>query len=428
MNMAHIKPFRGVIYNPDKIADLKKVVTPPYDVVSREMQEDFYNLNPHNIIRLILGKEMANDTARNNKYTRARLFLNTWLKEKVLTQEKKPCIYIYRQIYLHDSKKRVRTGFLALMKIEDPHRSSVLPHEYTLAKPRADRLNLIKQAKSNLSPIFSLYYEKDCFISKVLKDSIKKSNSMASIDFEGVTHQIWRISDSKTINAIRKAMHDKRVVIADGHHRYEVALKYRNSMRKRKGYNGNADYVMMYFTNLREADNVTILSTHRLLKDIGHFNKWILEKRLEPFFDITPFNTSSKMLNALAKDKKRPRFGIYLGRGKYLLVSLKKSISIPKIIDGDGSSQWKRLDVTILHNFVIKNLLCLKDFEDNVKYVRDPRHVVELVDSGGYKIAFFLNPTKAHQVREVAERGEMMPQKSTYFYPKILAGFVINKF
>jgi len=429
--MACIKPFEGVLYNPLIIRDLQTVVAPPYDVISESMQDHFYSLNEYNIIRLILGKQTENDTSRDNRYTRAHSFMKDWLKNNVIKQDHSPCLYIYRQIYLHEGKKKVRTGFISLMKIEDPRKSGVLPHEYTLAKPKIDRFNLIKKVHGNLSPIFSLYYDKNCFISKLLKESIKKEHTpLFNIDIEGVTHQLWRLSDKKIIARIKNKMKEKRIVIADGHHRYEVALTYRDFIRKkgRKGDNKSSDYVMMYFTNLKETGNVTILSTHRLLKDIGNMNKKGLRDKLESFFDITNCDKLEDVMRFLDADKKMPRFGIYLGGKRYLLISLKKNINISDVIKEEKSSQWKRLDVTILHNLIINNILCLKDSEDNVKYVRNPEHVVELVDSGNYGMAFFLNPTKPKQVKEVAERGNMMPQKSTYFYPKLLTGLVLNKF
>lgn len=426
--MAHIKPFRGIIYNQAKIGNPINVVTPPYDIISEKMQSHFYNLGPHNIIRLILGKATKSDNTNNNKYTRAGRFLKSWLKKGILIKDKKSSIYAYKQTYLYGGKKRVRTGFITLMKIEDPLKSRILPHEYTLEKPKIDRLHLIKKVKANLSPIFSLYYEKGFAISKLLKKSIKKISPIVSVNLEGVTHQLWRLSESKTIRFIKNGMRKKKIFIADGHHRYEVALTYKKIMSKKRGYNKNIDYVMMYFTNLRESGNVTILSTHRLLKNIGSLNKKEILKKLGGSFEISIFRDLDRLLGALAKDKKRPHFGMHIGGRIYFLLALKRNISVSKVIKSEKSSHWKRLDVTILHNFILKDLLSLKDSEDNIKYVRDPKHVIKLIESGRYKIAFFLNPTKIHQVKEVAERKDMMPQKSTYFYPKLLTGLLINKF
>lgn len=426
--MANIKPFRGILYSQSRVGSLKNLLTPPYDVISEKMQSHFYDLSPYNVIRLILGKETKKDNRINNKYTRAQHFLESWLRKDILIRDNKPSIYIYKQIYFHERKRRIRTGFIALMKIEDPHKSRVLPHEYTLQEPKIDRLNLIKKVKANLSPIFSLYYDKKLSISKLLKHPIKKMQPIISIEIEGVTHQLWRISDRKIINSIKNNMQDKKIFIADGHHRYEVALMYKKILSKKGKRHTKAYYIMTYFTNLRDGGNVTILSTHRVLKNIGILNEKKILKSLKGIFEISYFRSLDKLLEVLARDKSRPRFGMYMGKKAYYLLMLKKNVSIPKIIKNEKSPQWKRLDVTILHNIILENLLSLKDTEDNIKYVKDPKHVVRLVDSKRYKIAFFLNPTKVHQVKEVAERGDMMPQKSTYFYPKLLTGLVINKF
>ncbi|NQT22959.1 MAG: DUF1015 domain-containing protein [Candidatus Omnitrophica bacterium] len=422
--MATIKAFRGLSYNPDKIANLENVVAPPYDVISQTMQNYFYEVNPYNIIRLILGKESDGDNARNNKYTRAHFYLEGWIKKAILIKDKKPSVYVYRQTYLHEGKKRTRTGFLTLMKIEDPHKSGVLPHEYTLNKPKVDRLNLIKKVNANLSPIFSLYHDRKFTIPKLIRKSIKSVRPIAMLDFEGVRHQLWRISDKKTIARLIKLMKGKKVFIADGHHRYEVAFTYKRMMSKKR----NADYIMVYFTNLSDTKNVTILSTHRLLKKIGTKKKADILKLLKGSFEVMKFSNLKSLMNSLSRDKKRPRFGIYMGNKKFYLVSLKKGISISMVIKGNKSSQWKKLDVTVLHNLIMKDLLDLKYSEENIKYLRDPLVACSLVDKGEYGIAFLLNPTKVHQVKEVAERGNMMPQKSTYFYPKLLTGLVINRF
>jgi len=426
--MATIKPFRGILYNRNKIKDVRRVVAPPYDVISSAMQNNFYESNPYNIIRLILGKGNEKDTSRNNKYTRAHMYLESWLKKGILVKDKKASFYIYRQTYLHEGKKRMRTGFLTLMKIEDPHKSGVLPHEYTLNKPKVDRLNLIKSVNANLSPIFSLYYDKKSGISKLIRKATKGLKPIVKIDFEGVFHQLWSISDKKTINTVTKIMKQKKVFIADGHHRYEVAFTYKKKMSKKNNPRVKSDYIMMYFTNLNDVKNVTILSTHRLLKHIGNIKEKDIIKALEGYFDTTKFNNLTSLMKALSRDKRRTCFGIYIGRKIFYFVSLKKGITIAKLIKDEKSSEWKKLDVTILHNFVLKKLLSLKDTEGNIKYVRDASLARTLVEEGEYKIAFLLNPTRVRQVKDVAEKGNMMPQKSTYFYPKLLTGLVINKF
>lgn len=420
--MAVIKAFKGILYDDALAGRLKNLVAPPYDVISPAMRDELYERSPYNIIRLILGKDIG------DKYANAARFLKTWLKKGILVRDKDPSIYIYRQTYLHEGKMKTRTGFIALMKLEDPSKSGVLPHEYTLAKPKKDRLKLLKKVKANLSPIFSLYYEKKPVISKVIGRSIGKEKPFIRIDSEGVIHEMWRVSDKKKIDSLKRAMKGKKIFIADGHHRYEVALQYKKMMKNKASGSANADYIMMYFANLDDTENITILSTHRVLKDIGGLDAEAILSRLRMSFDISKKDTLNNLMAALAKDRVWPRFGAYMGKGAFYLASLKKRISAPKVVKCDKSPQWKRLHVAILHNFVINNLLSLQDYEDNIKYVKEPAEAVRLVDRSGYKIAFILNPTRVHEVKEVALKGDMMPQKSTYFYPKLLAGLVINKF
>ncbi len=426
--MATIKPFKGLTYNRKKVLNIQSVMAPPYDVISSKMQSHFYELNPYNIIRLILGKETKKDNGKNNKYTRARKFLDSWLKNDVVLVDKKPCIYIYQQIYLFKNKKKTRTGFISLMKIEDPKKSGILPHEYTLSKPKKDRFKLIKSVGANLSPIFSLYDDKKSVISKILKKEKSQTSALIDINFEGVNHKLWKIADPKIINSIKAQIKKKKIFIADGHHRYEVSLMYKKYLAKKKKSGTSSDYVMMYFTNLRESSNVAIFATHRLLKKISNKNINDILSLLKGSFNATLYNSSEALIKQLSKKINRPSYGVYMGKNKFYLISLKKHLSTQKIISGNKSSQWKRLDVAVLHNYVLKDLLSLKDAENNIKYVREPEHAVRLINDGEYAIAFFLNPTRAKQVRDVAEKKDMMPQKSTYFYPKLLTGLTINKF
>ncbi len=410
--MAEIKPFRGILYNQEKI-NITKVITPPYDVISPSMQSRFYQRDEHNIIRLILGKVEKSNTPNNNRYTRARVFLDRWLKKKLLVKDAKPAIYIYTQEYLYKGKKRTRLGFIALMKIEDPKESGVLPHEYTLDKPKTDRLNLIVKTKANLSPIFSLFQDKKNRINKLLKHFIKSKDPLFVIEAEGVTHKFWRMDNKYAINRIKKYMRDKKIFIADGHHRYEVALAYRNKMhRNLKNFKKPMDYVMMYFSNLSEKGNLTILSTHRVAKKI---NQKKIKLKLRKYFYTKNLKKQEDLLECLEKEKKKKHvFGMYMGKKRFYLLTSKN-------IDS-------KLDVTVLHDLIIDKILSIKNPESSIKYIRNENDAAALIDKGDYQIAFFLRPTKVTEMKAVAEKGQMMPQKSTYFYPKLLTGLVINKF
>lgn len=426
--MAEIKPFRGVLYNPKKV-DIEKVVTPPYDVISQSAQTRFYRTDKHNAIRLILGKEEKKDTPNNNRYTRANIFLTSWLKEKILARDKKPAIYIYTQEYLYKGKRRKRFGFIALMKIEDPRESGVLPHEYTLQKPKEDRFNLISKTKANLSPIFSLFEDKKNSMNILLKSFTKNKEPLFITEQEGVVHRLWRADSEKIIKKITAEMNGKKIFIADGHHRYEVALIYRNKMRKSGAFTGSMNYVMMYFSNLSEGNNLTILSTHRVVRNIEGFDESAIIFKLKKYFDVKKTRRIEDLFERLEKPTREKHvFGMNAGKGKFYLLALKKNLSPEVLIESDKTPSLKRLDVTILHEVIINKILCIKNPESSIKYVRNELDASKLVESGFYKIAFFLRPTKVTQMKKIAEKGEMMPQKSTYFYPKLLTGLVINKF
>ncbi|MDD5438771.1 MAG: DUF1015 domain-containing protein [Candidatus Omnitrophica bacterium] len=426
--MAAIEPFKGFRYNPARIKKLDTVVAPPYDVIAPRYRDSLYTKSPYNVIRLILGKETAHDTARDNKYNRAAGFFKTWIKGGVLAQDAEPCFYVYRQRYLHEGKIRTRLGFIGLMRIEDTSKKGILPHEHTLAKPKEDRLNLVKAVQANLSPIFSLYDDPSGVIAKLLRRVAGRDKPAADFEFETIRHTLWRMTDRAAVDTIRHRLAGEQVVIADGHHRYEVSRMYRNYLRERSLPLGNAGYVMMYFTDINHAENVTIFATHRLLKHCPPMDIGTIAGKLKPYFTVTTFTSLGALMKGLSYIKTRPAFGIYLGGARYMMAALKAGIDPARIMKGKQSPQWKRLDVAVLHELVIKKILSLSDSEDTIAYVRDARETAGLVRSGEYDIAFFLNPTRACQVKDVAERGDMMPQKSTYFYPKLVTGLVFNKF
>ena len=415
--MARIKPFNGVLYNAKKV-NIANAVAPPYDVISPSMREELYKAGAHNIIRLILGKEEKSESPDNNKYSRAGKLLKDWLKTETFLKDEKPSLYVYSQEYLHKGRKRTRTGFIALMKIEDPKKSGVLPHEYTLAKPKKDRLNLIMHTRANLSPIFSLFQDGGNKVGSILKGFVKSNKPLFTVDREGVVHKFWRMEKKTLIEKIKIRMRDKKIFIADGHHRYEVALAYRNKMRKTKDFAKNADYVMMYFTNLSEkGGSLTVLSTHRAVKGVEKFVSAEFYIRLKKYFKIIKARSIKKCIESLEKNTgEKHSFGMYAGKGKLYILTSRKAPSP------------KKLDVAFLHEFVIDKLLGVKNSQNSIKYVRDAEAALSLVDTGDYQAAFFLRPTAVSDMKALAEKGEMMPQKSTYFYPKLLTGLVINKF
>ncbi|MFH1309313.1 MAG: DUF1015 domain-containing protein [Candidatus Omnitrophota bacterium] len=427
--MAEIRPFRGLIYNQEKIGgNYLSVVAPPYDVISAEMKDALYGESGYNVIRLILGKSLDRDDETNNVYTRAKENLINWEKHDVLLKDDKPAIYIYLQEYDCNGKKHKRVGFICLMKIGETGNDPVLPHEYTLAKPKVDRMNLIKQVKANLSPIFSLYEDTDGVINREIEKSIKRRDPVIDVTRDDGSHKLWRLQDEKSVDVIVNAMRDKKAFIADGHHRYEVAKTYRDTCRKDPDYDGSADFVMMYFTDLSENSDLTVLATHRAVKVMPAEQKEKLMSKLETYFDIKKRGSLTELVDNLNEEIFEENvFGFFDGKD-YFLMKPKNKEKLLNLITDDRAYEWKTLDVSVLHSAVFNKILLVNNSEGNISYFREPKDAEKVVKDGSHMAAFFLKPTRVEQLKAVAELGEMMPQKSTYFYPKLLTGLVINKF
>lgn len=425
--MAIIKPFRGILYNRNKIDDLSKVVTPPYDVITSQQQSRYYRSHPYNFIRIILGKTNAKDCEADNRYTRAKRFFEQWIKDEILLKEKTPAIYIYNQEYIYNRKRMRRLGFISLAKLEEQGPKYFLPHERTFAEPKEDRFRLIKEVRANLSPIFSVFSDDGNKISQILKCYMRTHKPIINIEFERVRHKVWRMADRIRIKKLVRLMRNKQALIADGHHRYEVALEFQNLMR-RANLKGSKryDYVTMYFTT-SDKNGLTILPTHRMVEGISKSDFRKNMAKLKEFFDIIKVMNKGRMFALMgAKDKRV--FGVYLGGKDYLCLLLKQKV-VHNLIKVRRSAHWRNLDVVVLHNLIFEKVFGMKGraAEKAICFTRDPKTAFDWVDAGRERAAFFLNPPLLEEVKKVAQCRERMPHKTTYFYPKPLSGLVINR-
>lgn len=437
--MAQIIPFRGLRFNRKKIKVLKLAVSPPYDVISAAEQSRLYKAHKYNVVRVILGKEKKSDDALRNRYSRARDFFKSWIRQGVLIQDKKPSIYIYEQSYIFEGRRLKRTGFIALLKLEPPDKGVILAHEKTFCKPKEDRLELLKSTEANLSPIFGLYADEHSRIDGLLSGYRGAKRPLADFKFEGIRNRLWQIDSGNFIQALTKLMRRKRIFIADGHHRYEVAYCYKKLMSKKGAVNGstaltinpersrrvNADYVMMYFCNLASG-GLKILPTHRAIRDIPKAELARLPLILRRYFTISPVSSPKELFLRLKQTGAGPHlFGLYLKAKGFYLLKLKQD----RIFN--GGSCYNSLDVVILHKFILDKLIGIKEEKGgthNILYTRDEREAMRLVNNQEYDCAFFLNPPSPRQVSAIAGRSlAKMPHKSTYFYPKPLSGLVINR-
>ena len=425
--MPNIKPFKGVVYNKNKVGSLSKVVAPPYDIIPKKMQESLYRTSPHNIVRLELGKIKTSDSAKDNRYTRAKKFFDSWLRDNVMSQDQKDTIYVYSQKYKEGARVIDRIGFIALMGLEEG-KKKVLPHENTLLAPKLDRLDLMRSIRANLSPIFILYDDKQHAILKILKSVCAKKKPFMDIPFEGIRNRAWKLDDPAAIKKIQSIMRNADTFIADGHHRFEVTRMYSKELQRAKAAKSVKDAsknVMVYFVESKE-DMLTVLPAHRLPKDIGRLKTEEIVERLKEFFVIEKAGNFNAMMSRLARLQDAHAFGVYFGKKRFYVIKLKNIDSVDKAIK-NKPREWKRLDVSILHQFVFQHILGIRDEDDNIEFVKSPKETANLVDKGAFKVAFFLNPTKVAEVKRIARIGEKMPRKATYFYPKPISGVVINK-
>jgi len=412
--MAIIKPFKAFRYNTEKIKDLNLVLTQPYDKISKDKQESYYKKSDYNLVRIILNKSTGKD-----KYQEAAKHLEKWIQEKILIQDQKEAIYYYTQTYQdpYTGQPLTRSGLIVLGKLS---RENVHAHERTLAAPKKDRLNLLRTTKANFGQIFMLYED----TLDEINQTIRKFSTKADIevtDEDNNKHKCTIIDDPKTISQVKHLLKNKPLFIADGHHRYETALNFSEEMKAKGLHTEAMDYRMMTLVNFHDP-GLSILPTHRLLKDIPSFNIKHLLQELEKYFFITKHERDSEVITTMRKEKS-PCFGIYSNDSSYYSLKMRKS---PVTANFD-----KELDVVILHKLILEKTLKLtpKSIEDqkNITYIRNHQKGIDLVKNKKAQVLFLLNPTKKKEIIDIASQGLRMPQKSTDFYPKLLSGLTIYK-
>lgn len=436
--MAEIKPFKGILYNQKKVDNPKELVAPPYDVITPGEQAAYYNKHKNNVIRLILGKEYPSDTNEENKYTRAGGYFHDWQNSGVLYRDKRDSMYLYRQKYDIDGIQKMRDGFIALIKLENFDLGTILPHEGTFSSHKADRYELMKSCQANFSSIFSLYSDPEKKIEETWKSKYSDPPLIDIITEDKVGHELWRIDQPELIKKLTDAMNNKIIFIADGHHRYETALKYRDMMRKKNpSHNGGElyNYMMMYFTNM-DSEGATILPVNRLVNNLPDFSLDDFLKKIEGSFLIEKFQFDSINENRVRKNfiarliekKDVTCFGISVrGVQCYYFLQLNDKQKIENFLNS-YEKPIRDLDVIVLHDFLFRQILNIKEEDDiQIKYEVSRDQALDLVREGSYQMTFLINETKVEQVRAVAEAGTKMPKKSTFFYPKLLSGLVINK-
>lgn len=423
--MAVIKPFRAVRYNDTLLKNAGSVVAPPYDVISEEQLEFYYDQSPCNIVRLILGKEFPDDNDGNNRYTRARDFISLWLKKGTLVNDSMDSIYGYSQTFEAPSGDTVtRSGFVALVELSDWGEKGIFPHEMTNLKPKSDRLTLAKTTGFSLSFIFSLYLDSVGDTRDLLKEIVGGRELAGYTDGEGVMHSLTVCDDEEVHRSLVEAFKGKQVFVADGHHRYETALALKEEMEREGVKSDRLSYAMMYFCPM-EGEGVVILPAHRVVALPGGFDRKGFLEEVGRYFEVEKVTNGAEgggELLSMIKRKEKGSFGCCLGGRDIYIFTLRDPGSIAKFFPPEMNDKLKGLDVTILRSGVVEGIMGIKDPE--ITYTKDYAEAMKMTE-GGDRIAFLINPTKMEDVREVSLMGEKMPQKSTYFYPKVSSGLLL---
>ena len=445
--MAQVRPLRAFRYNPARVA-FDRVLTQPYDKISPSMQEHYYSSDPHNLIAVEKGRAYPEDSPRNNVYTRAASSLATWIHEQVVTQDPAPSFYAYTQDYPipGTNDRRTRRGFIGAGKLEDYSAGIVFRHEQTLSGPKADRLELLRHTRTHTGQLFMLYSDPEHRIDSILANAESAASPVTELrDEYGVVHRLWVVSEPERVDAIQSAMAEQKLVIADGHHRYETALNYRNERRAHSAASdphAPFEFAMMTFVNT-ESEGLTILPTHRVAANLHDFAWPSMRRHLEPWFTAETFSfrndaekadARSNFLTRLGETRAHRSIGVYpavrTAKRAFYLLALRPGADLAQLLPNVSPLQ-RDLDVVLLHEGILEPVLGITPqavtSEKNLTYEREASAAIDAVDHGRAQVAFLLNPCDVNQVMRIATAGEVLPQKSTDFYPKLLSGITMYR-
>jgi len=430
--MAEIIPFKALRYDPHQVK-LEDVLTQPYDKITPEMQTKYYERSAHNLVRIILGKSGETDTDVFNVYTRAAEYLHDWRSGGILKQDAEPGIYAYAQTFTIPGTADLaeRRGLITLGRIHDYADGVVYRHELTHSGPRVDRLNLLRATRAHFGQIFMLYSDPQRQVEALLRAKTEDDPDTSVLDEYETLHRLWRIHDPALIQAVQQSIRDKKLLIADGHHRYETALAYRNERRAQSGSadaNAAHEFVMMTLVPM-ESRGLVILPTHRVVHGLATFDRERMLEAAERFFDIDRIDlrTESRSATTLLSEAgaNGTAFVAVTRQGPYLMRAKKTAVEEAL---GQVSDLQRSLDVVQLHRIMLERVLGISEEAirnlQNVRYERDAFEAISWVRQGA-NVAFLMNPAKIEQVRDIAFAGEVLPQKSTDFYPKLLSGLTI---
>lgn len=432
--MPNIQPFEGLRYNLAQIGSLSDVVAPPYDVIDPALQDALYEKHPNNVVRLILNKMLPTDDEQNNRYTRSARELKNWKEEGVLQKDSKPAIYVYHEIFTVGDKEYTRKGFMCGCEAVPFGEGMVFPHEITMSGPKLDRLMLTTACKTNFSQIFGLYPDEKNEVQNLLEEATLNLTPLEATDHLGVIHRMWVVDDAEVVGKVVEMMGPKPIFIADGHHRYETACNYRKQVREQGLLTTDhpANHVLMVCVAM-EDPGLIVLPTHRLFRNVKEFSQEDLFALLGDSFAITTVGegpvAAAKAWTLIEMQDDQGTMALYTGKDRKWSLIRQTEAGRAKMdeVAAERQPEWRALGVAILHRLVIDKLLGLEG-HDKPKYVHEVAEVVENLENKAdeFPLAALVSPATVAQIQELSLVRERMPAKSTYFYPKLITGFVFK--
>ena len=437
--MAEVHPFRGILYNPEHIADMADVVAPPYDVISPREQDAYYNQHENNVVRLILGKSQSGDKGPSDIHSRAAEYFGGWMEARILSRDDDPAYYFTSVTFSVGTRRITRYGIIGRVRLEPFDKGVVLPHERTFSKIKTERLQLMQACHTNFSPIFGLYADENGILNQLINRSENMAPDFDFIDRQEFGQKMWRIVDRELQQQVESAFRDQCIYIADGHHRYETALNYRDWVKEVTpdfDEDHPANFIMMSLSSLQDP-GLVILPAHRLLKGVRIEEMDSVLDKIRAHFEILSYPTDSGLDaamrsfdSAMADHAHQKAIGMFGKNQKTLDILLLKDGIMEELFADDVPEALRDLDVTVLTRLLMMEVL---GFDQNrlddataIGYATTTEAAIQAVEEGQADLAFILNPTKIEQVQKVARHGLIMPRKSTYFYPKVGSGLVFN--
>lgn len=434
--MAEIHPFRGVHYNRRQIKDIASVICPPYDIISEQFREDLYKKSQYNFVRLEYARELPQDNNTSNKFTRAAAALAEWLESGILVEDEKPAIYLHDHHFTYLGQKHVRRGLALRVRLEEEGSSKIRPHEGTLSAPKSERLSLLWACQANISPIFALFQDEKRQISSLLSGIKPGRSVISSEESDGESHKVWAITEPAEVEKLCRFFDDKPLYIADGHHRYESAQTYRRErLSCAPSSTGEEPFNFVMMTLVDFADpGLLILPPHRLVRGLAKTDLDELRGKLESFFDVEELALNMpdvwEQVDTLTAELDKIRLVVFGLSGERLLVlTLRDFNSVSRLMPYFHGDVYKKLEVSIIDHVILEEMLGLSGGykETILSYRYEREDAVNKVRDGEYQLTFLLKPIKAEVIKTIADAGDRMPKKSTYFYPKVPAGLLVYR-